>query len=165
MSTILGPLGLLPEISKSISAELIAKLKYIEEYDLEIQKKIYVAKGRCPSVEANTLERELKRFLSLTLLEPQPKYESFVPSEVVDGLWHRFILHTKDYREFCEKTAGHFIDHNPEKQGRGAGLAKYSGELFGYTKELLTKYYGHLPPFVWGLSAKCDHGAPCITFG
>jgi hypothetical protein len=35
------------------------------------------------------------------------------PSATVDIGWHTFILHTKDYREFCEHVAGRFIDHVP----------------------------------------------------
>jgi hypothetical protein len=35
------------------------------------------------------------------------------PSATVDIGWHTFILHTKDYREFCDRVAGRFIDHVP----------------------------------------------------
>ena len=35
------------------------------------------------------------------------------PAELVDIGWHTFILHTKDYREFCDRIAGRFIDHVP----------------------------------------------------
>lgn len=35
------------------------------------------------------------------------------PAKLVDIGWHTFILHTKDYREFCDRIAGRFIDHVP----------------------------------------------------
>ena len=35
------------------------------------------------------------------------------PANLVDIGWHTFILHTKDYREFCDRIAGRFIDHVP----------------------------------------------------
>ena len=38
------------------------------------------------------------------------------PSDLVDIGWHTFILHTVEYRQFCEEIAGRFIDHVPEDQ-------------------------------------------------
>ena len=35
------------------------------------------------------------------------------PSTTVDIGWHTFVLYTKDYREFCERITGRFIDHVP----------------------------------------------------
>lgn len=166
----LGPLGLLSEKSRSIDKIIIAKLEYIEKFDLSVQKNTYVAKGRCESIHVGTIERELKRFLSLPLLLSfeDRKYDSFVPSGAVDGLWHRFILHTRDYRTFCDEVYGGYLDHNPESS-KTEGLKKYSGELFSYTKLMLMEFYGAIPPFVWGdvnpLRPACDTGAPCITFG
>jgi hypothetical protein len=45
-----------------------------------------------------------------------------VPSDDVDGALHSFILHTADYREFCEKYAGRFLEHNPRPGGGGRVL-------------------------------------------
>jgi hypothetical protein len=35
------------------------------------------------------------------------------PSEKVDIGWHTFLMYTKDYRDFCDRIAGRFIDHVP----------------------------------------------------
>lgn len=35
------------------------------------------------------------------------------PSPAVDIGWHTFILHTKEYGEFCQRIAGRMIHHNP----------------------------------------------------
>ncbi|MEV6730039.1 hypothetical protein [Streptomyces sp. NPDC051364] len=45
-----------------------------------------------------------------------------VPSDDVDKGLHGFILHTRDYREFCEKHAGVFLEHNPRPGGGGRVL-------------------------------------------
>ncbi|WP_418956806.1 glycine-rich domain-containing protein [Streptomyces tritici] len=45
-----------------------------------------------------------------------------VPSDDVDGALHAFILHTPDYREFCHKHAGRFLEHNPRPGGGGRVL-------------------------------------------
>lgn len=36
-----------------------------------------------------------------------------MPSQVVDDLWHEFILHTRAYEEFCKKAFGRFFHHTP----------------------------------------------------
>lgn len=39
--------------------------------------------------------------------------EPLSPSRLVDTGWHVFVLHTREYREFCRRVAGRFIDHVP----------------------------------------------------
>jgi hypothetical protein len=36
-----------------------------------------------------------------------------MPSQVVDELWHEFILYTKNYELFCRKAFGRFMHHTP----------------------------------------------------
>ncbi|MGB2221629.1 hypothetical protein [Neptunomonas sp.] len=36
-----------------------------------------------------------------------------MPSKVVDEAWHEFILFTAQYRKFCKKGLGRFLDHVP----------------------------------------------------
>lgn len=36
-----------------------------------------------------------------------------MPSEVVDEIWHLFILCTKDYQNFCKEYMGYFLHHTP----------------------------------------------------
>jgi hypothetical protein len=45
------------------------------------------------------------------------------PSPMVDVGWHAFILHTREYAEFCDRVAGRFIHHEP----LGADACKGSG--------------------------------------
>lgn len=35
------------------------------------------------------------------------------PTKEVDEMWHLFILHTKDYKNFCSEHLGKFIHHQP----------------------------------------------------
>ena len=39
--------------------------------------------------------------------------EVAMPSQVVDDLWHEFILYTKAYQSFCEQAFGKFFHHTP----------------------------------------------------
>jgi hypothetical protein len=36
-----------------------------------------------------------------------------MPSQVVDELWHEFILHTRNYQHFCQGAFGQFMHHTP----------------------------------------------------
>jgi hypothetical protein len=36
-----------------------------------------------------------------------------MPSQVVDDLWHEFILYTKNYDAFCARAFGRFLHHTP----------------------------------------------------
>jgi hypothetical protein len=36
-----------------------------------------------------------------------------MPSQVVDDLWHEFILYTRNYQHFCRKAFGRFMHHTP----------------------------------------------------
>ncbi len=34
-----------------------------------------------------------------------------MPSQIVDDLWHEFILYTRNYHSFCKKAFGRYIQH------------------------------------------------------
>ncbi|MFC4159844.1 glycine-rich domain-containing protein [Chitinimonas lacunae] len=36
-----------------------------------------------------------------------------MPSQVVDDLWHEFILYTRNYQEFCRQGFGRLLHHTP----------------------------------------------------
>jgi hypothetical protein len=44
-----------------------------------------------------------------------------MPSQVVDDLWHEYILYTRDYETFCKAAFGRFFHHTP------AARLSYSG--------------------------------------
>lgn len=52
-----------------------------------------------------------------------------MPSQVVDDLWHAFILYTKDYQHFCKNAFGTFMHHTPavvmgSEQNANSGLRR-----------------------------------------
>lgn len=38
-----------------------------------------------------------------------------MPSQAVDVLWHEFILHTRQYQQFCNQSIGRFLHHVPSE--------------------------------------------------
>lgn len=46
-----------------------------------------------------------------------PEGSGLSPSRDVDYGWHAFILHTREYADFCDRVAGRFIHHEPDSPG------------------------------------------------
>ena len=53
----------------------------------------------------------LRQFF-LAYLKSGKQYIS-MPSQVVDDLWHEFILYTRNYEQFCRRAFGGFLHHTP----------------------------------------------------
>jgi len=69
----------------------------------------------------------LRQFF-LAHLKSGKKYVA-MPSQVVDDLWHEFILYTKNYQHFCRHAFGSFLHHTPavvlnKGQQDGAGIRR-----------------------------------------
>lgn len=76
----------------------------------------------------------------------------FAPSKMVDIGWHTFLMYTREYQEFCQRVAGHFIHHAPNDiLGKTYFTAKY-------TKVFMNGIAMAYNPSVWGKSAECGDG-------
>jgi hypothetical protein len=93
-------------------------------------------------------EREIKRFLALSVINSSTKYMMSGP---MDELWHSFILFTKKYHDFCYLVAGHYIHHVPS-------VPSDKANDFGGYMQLLQDYkllFGEEPPTqYWPLPQK-----------
>jgi uncharacterized protein (TIGR04222 family) len=99
-------------------------------------------KWSLPQTQRNIAE--YKKFMFLVMAEPN----GASPSKMVDEVWHAHITNTKNYEQFCEKTIGKFVHHNPSKGGR-AEVSRHAD----WYKETLTAYIRHFdappPPDIW----------------
>lgn len=89
-------------IDQNLYEQLVQRIAY--EHDL-------------PRSTAEKAMDEALCFLRDCALQPD---ERLRPSKVADIGWHTFILFTREYAEFCDRVAGHFIHHVPEP-GAGVG--------------------------------------------
>lgn len=71
---------------------------------------------RDEQVETAYAERIMDQALGFLALCAQEPGAGYGPSEAVDKGWHTFILYTREYADFCERTAGHFIHHTPSDE-------------------------------------------------
>ncbi len=98
--------------------------------------------------EAVDILRETKKFLTLAA-ESQDKGGISLsidqPLLIIDEMWHTFILHTKQYVNFCLKTFNRFIHHKPtskaEKEAIQQSLKENPSLIIEQTKEKMTQQY------------------------
>lgn len=63
------------------------------------------------SKECHLVAQGLRQFF-LAHLKSGRKFVS-MPSQVVDDLWHEFILYTRNYHHFCRHAFGRYLHHTP----------------------------------------------------
>lgn len=107
-------------------------------------------------VDAELLFEDVKRFLYLTDMSLVP----LSPPKLIDKGWHEFMLFSKDYREFCLKYFGRFIDHEPILREEKAATRPLPSVLVR-AQELFGKRLSHYWEEKDGqCSADCRFGRP-----
>src|SRR5688572_11696677 len=85
-------------------------------FDLGDVKAAYRKRYGLTGEQADLHERELKRYLTLCIANPEGCYGMFSD---IDNLWHEFICHTPKYQEFCFGIAGRYLHHIPTSSDVG----------------------------------------------
>jgi|HubBroStandDraft_6_1064221.scaffolds.fasta_scaffold1806455_1 hypothetical protein len=69
----------------------------------------------------------------------------------IDDMWHTFLLHTKQYMQFCEQYFGEFIHHSPTTVDDKLTADEFETDFFRYLsyiwdnlgEEAMTKWFGN----------------------
>ena len=138
------PLGL--KAGVPVSDEVLDTLRYIEAFEVEVGKK-----------ETGAM-LEFKRFLALSVLYPGRQAFPFAPSLPLDALWHKFILNTQRYREFCERVYRQYLDHVPGESRKETKRAVHQGPM-QFTVETILKTFDNVNKRYWTKLAFCG---PCL---
>ena len=80
-----------------------------------------------------------------------------MPSQVVDDLWHEFILHTKSYDAFCRQAFGQFLHHTPSaalKSGRKSNTGLRRCWWFACREENINPRNATRLPLLFALDTK-----------
>ena len=97
-----------------------ARLNFIDTYLLPpglVQR----VQQRYPALDKRQLElveAGMRQFFRLSLAARRRPVA--MPSQVVDELWHNFILYTRNYQQFCQRAFGFFLHHTPAVAMGGA---------------------------------------------
>lgn len=91
----------------------LVRAEYIRTYTLPsgLLDKLAARRPGLEAKERQLVARALRQFF-IAYLKSGCKYVS-MPSQVVDDLWHEFILYTRHYDLFCRKAFGRFMHHTP----------------------------------------------------
>jgi len=101
--------------------------------------------------EGLELAREFLRFVSLHFVN----MKKMTPPPSIENFWHSFILHTKLYREFCERNLGRPLDHDPQDHWWGHGdlrpvtMTKIDPKDYNNTLEAVGSMYSDYPREIW----------------
>ena len=126
-------------------------------YSVEQAYPIVARFGRCDFEIAKMLEIEFKKFVAITLIEPNTPH---APSGAVDMFWHFFILHTAYYFEFSEAVWGGFRGdgkyrhHFPATDDTRAGMLRAYWNTLDRYREIfgeppVVERPGSLPISIW----------------
>lgn len=105
-------------------------------------------------------ERIMDATLGFLLMCGQHPGMAFSPSPRVDIGWHTFLMYTRDYRQFCLRDCGRFIDHEPNDR---AGVSMSGGRID--TVAFMRQHHVIFDPTIWGVTASdCEapHGPPSL---
>ncbi|MER5460745.1 hypothetical protein ABT010_08645 [Streptomyces sp. NPDC002668] len=78
------------------------------------------------------------------------------PSRKVDPGWHAFILHSREYADFCHRRFGTFLHHNPLK-----GRRLRDGVAIRRTVQAIEELGYAVDHELWGTAAECNPPACC----
>jgi len=88
------------------------------DYPIDAIRHRYQQAFNVPASIASLRERELKRYLFIAAKNP----DLTLPiAEVLDPLWHEFLLDTRCYLAFCRQMGADFVHHVPNTEHRSAG--------------------------------------------
>jgi hypothetical protein len=86
---------------------------YIDEYKLHagLVAKFKKSRPELSSEKVSTIALALKDYFKICLMAK--KEFVAMPSQIVDELWHEFILFTRHYQKFCTRAFGRYLHHTP----------------------------------------------------
>ncbi len=128
----------LPRIQIIEDADYTGVIRKTREYLQETGKTAtdeYLAKG----IYA------LKQYYVIALLDPA---NAHAVSLAVDPFWHAHILHTMDYVDFCNRTVGEYMHHQPLDRADRPKLENVR-TLYQYTLEVLGQLFTHVDQEFW----------------
>lgn len=85
---------------------------------------------------------EYIRFMRLMQLNPSYRLS---PSVMVDHVWHEHILFTKEYRLFCSRYFGSYVDHVPTVEGYSQANMSDDQRSYATTLHLYASHFNSVP--------------------
>jgi hypothetical protein len=131
--------------------------RYIREFVLPhgLFRKLQEKRPGIDSKYHALVARALRQFF-LCHLASGRKYVS-MPSQVVDDLWHEFILYTRNYQQFCNRAFGGYMHHTPAVAlgpGQGDEMGLKRAWRYACLEENINPKAPSRLPLLFGIDAK-----------
>ncbi len=87
----------------------------LEEYQHEGVIKKFRDEWNVDENEARDIFSEMKKFLYVSEIGQQESIQIEIDetTQIIDKMWHHFILFTEDYKAFCNRFFGKMVHHEP----------------------------------------------------
>ncbi len=90
-----------------------ARQQFLDRFDLPagVMERFLQKRPELNSEQQALVQQGLQQYFRLCV-DARGRFVS-MPSQVVDELWHEFILFTRLYQKFCERALGRYLHHTP----------------------------------------------------
>ncbi len=90
-----------------------SRRRFLEQFELPagVMERVLLKRPELSSAQQALVRRGLQQYFRICLAAGG-RFVS-MPSQVVDELWHEFILFTRSYQGFCERALGRYLHHTP----------------------------------------------------
>jgi len=145
------------QIISNLSTKTIEALYKLEEYEIPsgVIERIKPKEpfNKMMDVQIKEIVNEFKKFMAIVVINHKTGNRVEMVSDLVDEVWHTFILFTNEYKKFCDTLVGEYIHHEPNIDSL-YGI----DPLFPYKKKQSTEFFykeyercfGPLPK-IWNL--------------
>ena len=128
------------QIISNLSTKTIEALYKLEGYEIPsgVIERIKPKEpfNKMTDAQIKEVVNEFKKFMAIVVINHKTGKRVEMVSELVDEVWHTFILFTKEYRIFCNTIFGEYIHHEPDVSSR------YGVDpLFSFKKKQSTEFF------------------------
>ena len=157
------PFNIHEQIASNLSAGTLESLSKLDKYQIPSglierlkQKKPF---DSITDMQIKEILDEFKKYIAILVINNRKGTRVEMVSELVDEVWHTFILFTNEYKKFCNTIFGEYIHHEPNVSSR------YGVDpLFPYKKKQSTEffyeqyetYFGALPQ-IWRFKSPAEN--------
>ncbi|HSA74089.1 MAG TPA: hypothetical protein VLD84_09060 [Nitrososphaeraceae archaeon] len=128
------------QITSNLSDKTLRSLSKLDKYQIPSglverlkQKRPF---DNMTDVQLKEILNEFKKYIAILVINNRKGAGVEMVSELVDEVWHTFILFTNEYRIFCNTVFGEYIHHEPNVSSKHG-----VDPLFPYKKKQSTEFF------------------------
>ena len=133
-------LNISEQVLSNLPVNTINSLSKLEKYQMPpgVLERIRAKESfsKITTDQIKEIVSEFKKFMAIVIINHENGIRVEMIGELVDEVWHTFILFTNEYRKFCDLVIGEYIHHEPNVDS-----AYGIDPLFPYKKNQSTEFF------------------------